>query len=325
MKLSVIVPVYNVEEYIEECIESILNQTLKEIEIIIVNDGSTDKSMNIVNKFIDSRIKIVTKQNGGLSSARNAGLKVATGQYIAFIDSDDFLQNHSAYEDMYNIAIKSNVDIVAGNAIWYFGEDNMYAMERNKKLFNKEVMSINEFLINSIESNRIYAPVWLNIYNREMLIKNDLFFKEGILHEDEHFTPRVMLSTDKIAIYQKEFYVYRQREGSIMNSGKSLKSFQDINSTCIELEEIFNKLENNQLKETMCNYLSKILIESLWKNNIKDITKDVKRFIINNSYKRGMRIRSLLIYISVGFYIKCENIFQNKIVNKKIKEKRVVI
>lgn len=325
MKLSVIVPVYNVEEYIEECIESILNQTLKEIEIIIVNDGSTDKSMNIVNKFIDSRIKIVTKQNGGLSSARNAGLKVATGQYIAFIDSDDFLQNHSAYEDMYNIAIKSNVDIVAGNAIWYFGEDNMYAMERNKELFNKEVMSINEFLINSIESNRIYAPVWLNIYNREMLIKNDLFFKEGILHEDEHFTPRVMLSTDKIAIYQKEFYVYRQREGSIMNSGKSLKSFQDINSTCIELEEIFNKLENNQLKETMCNYLSKILIESLWKNNIKDITKDVKRFIINNSYKRGMRIRSLLIYISVGFYIKCENIFQNKIVNKKIKEKRVVI
>lgn len=318
MKLSVIVPVYNVEQYIHECMESILMQTMKEMEIIVVDDGSTDNSIKIINKFNDDRIKVLSKPNGGLSSARNAGLRIATGEYIAFVDSDDFLEYSDAYEDMYNIAINNNVDIVAGNANWYFNKYNKYPIKRDMKLFNSTVMDRDIFLINSITSNRIYAPVWLNIYRRDYLIKNNLFFKEGILHEDEHFTPRAILRTSKIGIYSKEFYAYRQRQGSIMNSGKSLKSFKDIKSICFELEEIFKGLENDDLKKVMCNYLSKILIESLWKNKIKNVTKDVKIFIKNNSYKRGIKLRIILMNININIYYKCEDIFQDRIINKNI-------
>ena len=104
IKLSVIVPVYNVENYVSECIESIVSQTLKEIEIIVINDGCTDNSIENIKKIKDKRIMIVDKENGGLSSARNRGIKEAKGEYIIFIDSDDFLKYDNALEDIYNIA-----------------------------------------------------------------------------------------------------------------------------------------------------------------------------------------------------------------------------
>ena len=113
--LSVVVPVYNVEEYIYECIESILNQDIDGVEIIVINDGSTDNSLKIVKSFNDERIRIIDKENGGLSSARNVGLKEAVGEYVIFIDSDDYLKDKSVLAEMYNLAKKNNSDIVAGN------------------------------------------------------------------------------------------------------------------------------------------------------------------------------------------------------------------
>ena len=112
-KVSIVVPIYNVEKYLEQCIDSIINQTLKEIEIILVDDGSPDNCPQICDDYVkkDSRIKVVHKTNGGLSSARNAGIEIATGDYIGFVDSDDYIEL-DMYEKMYNIAIENNVDFV---------------------------------------------------------------------------------------------------------------------------------------------------------------------------------------------------------------------
>ena len=119
-KVSVIIPVYNVEKYISRCLESLANQTLKDLEILIVNDGSTDNSRSIIEKYLKKhslRIKYFEKQNGGLSSARNYGLKYATGEYIAFLDSDDYVEK-DMYEDMYKIAKKDDADMVECDFLW---------------------------------------------------------------------------------------------------------------------------------------------------------------------------------------------------------------
>ena len=121
-KVSVIVPVYNVEQYIEKCLENLVNQTLDDIEIIVVNDGSTDNSETIINKYLQkysNKIKYLTKTNGGLSDARNYGMKYATGEYIAFLDSDDYA-DVTTYEKMYNKAIEENCDYVECNFIWEY-------------------------------------------------------------------------------------------------------------------------------------------------------------------------------------------------------------
>ena len=130
IKVSVIIPVYNVEDYIEKCLDSVVNQTLKEIEIIVVNDGAKDNSMKKIEKyFSDSRIKIINKQNGGLSSARNAGLKIAKGEYISFIDSDDFIEE-KMLEDLYSE--NENADIV-------FSDNFNYNMLDSKVLKEKRI------------------------------------------------------------------------------------------------------------------------------------------------------------------------------------------
>ena len=120
--VSVIVPVYNVEDYIERCMESLINQTLKDIEIIVVNDGSTDKSETKIKKYLDKypdKIKYFVKENGGLSDARNYGMQYATGEYIAFLDSDDYV-DITLYEKMYKIAVEQNCDYVECNFIWKY-------------------------------------------------------------------------------------------------------------------------------------------------------------------------------------------------------------
>ena len=119
MRLSIIIPIYNVEQYIEQCLVSILNKTYKDIEIILVNDGSKDNSMKIIKKYLsDKRIKVINKKNGGLSSARNVGLKIATGEYIAFVDSDDWIRIDKLVE-LYNIIQNEKLDLIIGNGEYY--------------------------------------------------------------------------------------------------------------------------------------------------------------------------------------------------------------
>lgn len=299
--LSVIVPVYNVEKYIEECIKSIINQSLKNIEIIVVNDGSTDKSIDIVNEINDHRIIIINKENGGLSSARNVGIKNAKGKYIAFVDSDDFINDNNAYKNMIYIAETSNTHIVSGKAIKYYDDNKKITLESYNELFKEEKITSDKFILKSLEKRRIYVPVWLNIYNRQWIISNGLFFKEGIVNEDELFTHKALLRTKYIGLYNKEFYSYRQREGSITNSINS-KRGNDMINVCLELQYEFEKIDNSFLRKELLRYIAFYSFLAIDDYGADNIPLQIKKLIICNIEGISMKIRSLLLIINKKIY-----------------------
>lgn len=299
--LSIIVPVYNVEKYIKQCIESLVSQTLKDMEIIVVNDETKDNSIEIVKEFHDNRIKIVNKKNGGLSSARNAGIEIARGKYIAFVDSDDFIDFNSAYEDMIKLANKYAADIVVGNANWYYNSNKKSPMNIDKKMFKNKVISAEKYIVESIKSKRIFVPVWLNLYKRELMVSNNIYFKNGILHEDELFSPQIFLKAKKVALYEKDFYNYRQREGSIMNSSAKDKRVKDVFSTCLELSEIIKTLPNSEVKLYLSNYIVDVALAVSYKYKER-VPRVVKKMITQNSNKSTLKIKAKLLNLNENFY-----------------------
>lgn len=307
MILSIIVPVYNVENYIKDCIQSLLAQSLQDIEIIVVDDGSLDNSIEKVKEFNDERIKIVRKENGGLSSARNEGLKIAQGEYIAFVDSDDYICLENAYEEMCTIAKRNNSDIVMGDALWYYSDKKNHIMNKNKLNSFKSSMTGEEFFVKCLKNNIIYAPVWLNIYKRRLLFENKLLFKEGIYHEDEEFTPRVLIKAKNISVYKNTFYVYRQREGSITNSKINIKKGLDILDTCLELKKVILEIKNDELKYLFKKYIAEISIEQIYKYKILDISKETKKYIYSNSVTIRLKLKSILIKMNPKIYILLES------------------
>ena len=316
--LSIIVPVYNVEKFIKECIESLIKQSLKSVEIIVVDDGSLDNSINIVNSFSCEKIKVIHKENGGLSSARNAGIKVATGKYIAFVDSDDFISSSTAYEDIVNLLEKNNGDIAVGKGSWYYNENKIIPMNKDNSIFMKEQLSNEEYLIESIKQKRIFVPVWLNIVKASLIIDNELYFTEGILHEDELFSPQLFLKAKKVILYNKEFYMYRQREGSIMNSKNNRsKRLQDSIYICEELSKVSRTIENNKLKEEFKNYIAYLGLCSIY--NVKGkMPKVIKALIKENSSRKSLRRSAFFLNINENLYYGYEFIKRKlwKFVNK---------
>ena len=221
-KVSVIVPVYNVENYIEKCLKSLEKQTLEDIEIIIVNDGSTDKSTDIVKRYIENCPKMFSyyeKENGGLSSARNYGLKFAKGEYIAFLDADDYVEKEM-YEEMYMLAKKENADIVECDFLWEYGTKQI--KDKRRKYKNKREM---------LRKPRVV--VWNKIYKREIIEKNILRFPENLIYEDLEFFYKIMPYVNRISYINKFFVHYLQRKESIANTYSSrtadiLKILQNI-------------------------------------------------------------------------------------------------
>lgn len=310
IKLSIIVPVYNVELYIEQCITSLLKQTMKEIEIIVVNDGATDKSIDLVKSFHNSQIKIINQSNQGLSAARNKGLKYAKGEYIVFVDSDDFIRFDNAFEEMYNIGRDNNSDIVCGNAIKYYSDEKYNKLNYDFESDLSTNLSGTDFLSYSLIKNRLFVPVWLYMYKREFLNLNSLIFKEGIYHEDEDFTPRVFLNNPKISIYNKCFYVYRQREGSIMKNNDFLyKRALDVLDLSMELNKLFKNIENKNLKCLYMNYLAELVLSHIDSVKMNKIPFYIRKFVFFYVKNKSLKIKSLILLINLKLYYKCNNLY----------------
>lgn len=216
MKISIVVPVYNVEKYLQRCIDSLVNQTYKGLEIILVNDGSTDHSPAIceANAQKDSRIRVLNKKNGGLSDARNAGLNVAVGQYILFVDSDDYIEVDTCERLL--AGMQDDVDLVAG--AYKEVRDGQIIYKRHTNLQENIVYSSREFVIRSIQKNEWYAPAWLNLYRRQFLLDHKLYYKVGFLFEDHEILPRLFLAARKVTYIDYPFYNYVIRSNSIMTS-----------------------------------------------------------------------------------------------------------
>lgn len=262
-KVSVIVPIYNVEKYLEKCINSLLSQTLEDIQIILVNDGSKDNSGNIAKEYEKNnknRIIYVEKENGGLSDARNYGLKYATSDFIAFLDSDDYIEKN-AYEEMYNKAIEENADYVECDFIWEF--PNKIRVDKQYPYKNKKEM---------LSFVRVVA--WNKLIKRQLITDNNLEFPKGLRYEDIEFTYKLIPFVNKFAYVDKPFIHYVQREGSIANVQNERTA------------EIFTILDN--------------VIEFYKKNNIYEKYRDeleynYARYLLCSSLKRMCKIKDKIV------------------------------
>lgn len=228
IKVSVIIPVYNVEKYLEQCVSSVTGNTLKEIEIICVDDGSTDNSPDILKNFAekDGRVKIITKENGGLSSARNAGLNVAAGKYILFLDSDDYLDSY-ALEYLYCEAAAADLDQLFFGAKLFYDEDYTpvdKTPDYTRKADYNGVMSGREMFSIMSENADFKPSACLQIIKRKLLEDNSIRFIEGILYEDNPFTIQCLSLAERVRYDDIAFYNRRMRGNSIVTGTSALKS-----------------------------------------------------------------------------------------------------
>lgn len=225
---------YNVENYLSQCIDSIINQTYKNLEIILVNDGSTDSSGKICDDYAakDSRIKVIHQENGGLSDARNKGLDVMTGQFVTFVDSDDYLESNCIY-NLYIYAYTSQADISVGKFLEF--EENT-----SRFLFHNHLNSGNkiEFLTGDqcLERHHkyflgIFVNAWAKLYRASLFNDSNPFksirYPLGVLHEDQYTTHKLFFKSKKNVFVNDYLYVYRVRENSITNTQLSDKRMMD--------------------------------------------------------------------------------------------------
>lgn len=227
--LSIIVPVYNVETYLEECLGSLVNIQIDPKEIILINDGSTDRSGDIAEKFASDYpyIKIIHQQNQGLSATRNVGLLKAEGKYIMFVDSDDWIIENRL-EEIFSEAIKSNADMIMGNALFCYpngGTNNPFAPVPDSLCHHNLA---GKYCFAELMEHGAFPPMVFNyLYKKEWLDKQWLHF-ENVLHEDELWTTQAMCKAEQIYITNIDFYGYRQREGSIMNTLNRSRRIRDL-------------------------------------------------------------------------------------------------
>lgn len=258
-KVSVILPIYNVAPYLDDAFQSLINQTLKDIEIIAVNDGSTDDSKNYIDKYmaIDSRISCYQQENQGLSSARNTGMLHITGDYVYFMDSDDILEAN-ALEICYKYSKKYDADICLFDAkIFYEEGAKKVSWEYDRSTVLEECIPYKgqDLLEHLLKTGKHRAVVWLQFIKWSYLDSLGLHFFPGIIHEDELFTPQLILQSNKIYCLKKEFIQHRVRKSSIQGVGYSKRN---INSYLTVFDELFQFQNSSIIHKYACYTLSKV-------------------------------------------------------------------
>ncbi|MGG3478577.1 glycosyltransferase [Peribacillus frigoritolerans] len=230
--MSIIVPVYNVEKYIDKCLYSLANQTLENIEIIIVNDGSTDNSQSVIDKYVSEygdKMISFKKENGGLSDARNFGLKYANGEYIGFVDPDDWVE-HEMYKRLYDYAKERNADIVISDFIY---EPESYITKSALK------SNIDLSLKKNPEMLLIEPSVCNKLFKKSLFDVHAIDFPKGLLHEDRVTIAKLFFYSEKTVYIGEAFYHYlKQREESITTS-RNIKKFSDIIVVLNKMEQFF--------------------------------------------------------------------------------------
>lgn len=297
---SIIVPVYKVEQYLERCIKSLVNQTVECIEIVLVDDGSPDTCPDICDAWAkkDERIVVVHKKNGGLSDARNTGIEKATGKYIMFVDSDDYIDLDSC-ERLLQFT-KDNTDVIVSDGIAEGGNMRLTHLG----IVNQVAYKGTEFLRNSIISGKIPMVAWLYVYRRKFLLDSQLRFKTGIYHEDEEFTPRALLQAQSVVNTGERYYHYVIRENSIMTKKDKRKNAVDLFAICQSLSLIYDKLDDSEfklyLKDSLVNkYLSLFQEGRLYQYGSEYLHKD---FVVKNAYKKRTKKKAFLYNLSPRLY-----------------------
>ncbi len=306
MKFSIVIPVYNVEKYISKCLDSIKNQTYDNYEVIIVNDGTKDNSVDVINKYLsDPRFTLYNKENGGLSDARNYGIKYVTGDYIVFIDSDDYIES-DLLNNLNNILKKNEYDII---------KYKINMVDDKGALIRKEASDLVEGKIDlkEILSFEYSEPAWAYAYNKDFFIKNKFMYPKGRIHEDFGLTPYILVKANSIYYMDYYGYNYVQRENSIVNgSEKARRRCEDM---LYHFDSLFTLISNDNTiseenKKLIYSYLANGVIlkgNILDKTNLKWYIKEIKRRDITKYLASDTLIRKmkkLFIKLNISAYIK---------------------
>lgn len=303
-KISIIVPVYNVEHELSRCVDSILNQSYTNIEVILVDDGSTDRCPSICDAFVmkDRRVRVIHKPNGGLSSARNAGLREASGEWILYVDSDDYILNDSC-ERLIAVGAKYDCDIVSADAIREFNGGREYMVHGS--LADGKCYPSRDFIIKTVKPCEWYAPAWLNLYKRSFLIENNLFFVEGLLHEDMEMQPRVFLAAKTVGYCAYPFYRYVDRASSIMNASKVDERVTAMEWIYSNWKSKFEAIEDGELARALNGHLAKCYLHSCCEfGHVLTVAGITNVYLLNSSLNAKEFIKAIFFAIVPSIYIK---------------------
>lgn len=310
-KVSIVVPVYNTKKYLEKCLDSLVYQTLDDIEIIVVNDGSPDESQKIIDRYVQAypnKVQAYVKENGGLSDARNFGISKCNGEYIGFVDSDDYV-NLDMYQNMYNKAKEQDFDMVVC--------DIRYVYENVSKEVSSQVdEDINDLDKIKAQMVNIYPAAWNKIYKKK-LFENGVLFKKGVWYEDVEFLYRLFPYIKSIGTIKKTFVNYVQRDGAITRTfDERVYNYIDNFNGIVEFykaksfyDEYYSELEYSYVRylymtfiKTACNFDKK---------EYKKACKLAKKNVLEKfpNYKQNKYIKGLS-----GFYLKHFNAITQKIV-----------
>lgn len=312
MKLvSIIIPVYNAEEYLERCIKSAIRQTYNNIEIIAINDGSTDKSLDILTEYErkDNRIKIINIENSGISAVRNIGIKVATGDYICFLDSDDYIDNN-LLENLHK-NIDSDYDLIKYKTIEVDKECN--ELKRIDGPTFDEKTGTDAFNTMFSEDIMLQVP-WLYLYRKQFLIENKFSYPEGKLHEDFARTILIMLKAKKMCSTNIYGYYYVQTQKSITRGNEEERVYRRAMDMMEHYDYIIDKIEEYKLdrntNENVKIYYTNCMIleiENLSKNYKKEYISEIrKRKMFRNIKARNIKqlLKKIILNINIKWYLK---------------------
>mgnify|MGYP004457952755 CR=1 FL=1 len=310
-KVSVIIPVYGVEKYIGKCLDSLVNQTLKDIEIIVVNDGTKDNSQKIIDKYAKKykNIKALIKENGGQGSARNYGLELATGEYIGYVDGDDYVE-YDMYEKLYNKAKENDLDVVI------CGNYNVSEDYKNKTT-DLEFTKFDDNFINALLGKK---AVWNKIYKRNIIGKTT--FRSKVWYEDFDFSIKVLTNAKKIDYVNEPLYDYLIREGSTMNNSNVDRNLEIL----LAFDEIIKNKKYDKYREIIeflaidhiyISTIVRIINADVDKNKKKEVIDKLINYMNNNfpNFEKNKYINSLS---------KNRKIIYNLIKNKKYKTIKLI-
>ncbi len=309
--LSIIVPVYNVEEYIQKCINSILSQNYLDFELILIDDGSTDNSGKICDEFAfeSKKIKVIHQENGGLSNARNTGIKNANGDYIWFVDSDDWIVEN-AFSIIDQELRENNLEMLGFYETRFIEEQNKFQGPNNLK----NIPLTNGSLY--LKKNERFVPAaCFYIYSSDFINRNQFFFKEKLIHEDDYFNLICFSKVQRIKKIDKVLYNYRIRKNSIISSKVTMQrliSYLEIVKLCKSLKK--SNLDIYFIDTSIRFYLS-LLFMHLYRfqdnNNVVDVYKIIdqaKQIISKQTYylkdKRGVFLEKIIYNLSANLYFR---------------------
>lgn len=257
-EFSIIVPIYKVEKYLKKCIDSIIGQSYQEFELILVDDGSPDNCGQICDNYAgsDSRISVVHKKNGGLSSARNAGLDIAVGKYVIFADSDDYWDDNLALEHIHKNLAETNADLLLFPAKRFYEDHNKFTYMLNMDVDRNRVIDTdsNSVIKYLLESNIYRASAWNKVVRKEIIDAHHMRFKEGYLSEDMDWCGDLLLYAQKYDFYGNPFYAYRQQRKGSITAGKTDKLISDKLYMCEKGYEQALKLQNKDKTQLLASY-----------------------------------------------------------------------